>query len=226
MPEAGGKKITVIIPTLNEIECIEDVLTELAEYDVDQILVVDGHSTDGTPELVKKLGFEVIAQEGRGYGNALKTAVKRARGDIFIPFDADGSYNPKQIADLVNGIENGYDVVFASRYLPESGSDDDTFIRHAGNMIFTFLLNKVHGVGISDSLFLYVAAKREIFESVFFESSGFEYCIEFPIKIHRAGYKYTEIPSAERQRISGKTKVNAFFDGLRILWYLIKWKIK
>lgn len=51
-------------------------------------------------------------------------------------------------------------------------------------------------------------------------------CLKFPIKVHRAGLKYTEIPSIERERIGGESKVNAFFDGIKILWYTLKWKFK
>ena len=129
--------ITVIIPTLNEVECIETMLEELCQFNIDEVLVVDGHSTDGTPELVKKLGFKVVMQEGRGYGNAVNTGLKHARGDIIIPMDADLSYNPSDIPRLIEVIEAGYDVVFGSRYLPESGSDDDTWIRYMGNSFFT-----------------------------------------------------------------------------------------
>jgi len=219
-------KVTVIVPTLNEIECIEKVLMELTHTDVDEILIVDGYSEDGTPGLVKKLGFRVIMQEGKGYGNAIKTGLKYAQGDIIIPLDADGSYDPKDIPKLLECIKHGNDVAFGSRYLPESGSHDDTLIRYIGNRFFTYWLNKIHGVKISDSLFLYVAAKKNVFESLNLISSGFEFCIEFPIKVQKSGFRYTEIPSFERKRIAGESKVNAFFDGLKILWCLFKWKIK
>ena len=220
------EKVTVIIPTMNEIECIQHVLEELVQFTNGEILVVDGHSTDGTPALVKELGFKVITQDGKGYGNAMKTGLKHANGDIIITFDADGSYDPKDISDLVKGIDEHNDVVFGSRYLPQSGSHDDTIIRYIGNMIFTFLLNIIHGVEISDSLFLYIAAKKEVFESINMQSTGFEYCIEFPIKMKNNGFNYQEIPSFERKRFAGDSTVNAFSDGLRILWYLLKLKFK
>lgn len=220
------KKVTVVLPTLNEIDCIKDVLEELKQTTVDEILIVDGHSSDGTPELVGELGFEVLTQKGKGYGDAILEGVRHSQGDVIIPMDADGSYDPKGIPSLLQCIEDGYDVAFASRYMPESGSQDDTAIRYIGNMFFTFLLNKIHRVNLSDSLFLYTAAKREVYESLDLKSPGFEYCLEFPIKVHRAGFKYKEIPSIERKRFGGKTKVNAFFHGIRILWYTLKWKFK
>ena len=211
---------------MNEIDCIKHVLEELAEFTNGEILIVDGNSSDGTPALVKELGFKVLTQDGKGYGDAMKTGVKHSNGDIIITFDADGSYDPKDISHLVEGIDDDNDVVFSSRYLPQSGSHDDTFIRYIGNMLFTFLLNIIHGVGISDSLFLYIAAKKEVFELINMQSTGFEYCIEFPIKVKKLGFKYKEIPSFERERLAGESTVNAFSDGLRILWYLIKLKFK
>lgn len=215
-------KITLIIPTLNEIHSIETVLKDIPKDVVDEILIVDGHSTDGTAEAVKRLGNKVILQKDRGYGNAVKTAAEHATGDVIVLMDADGSYEANDIPKLIQCIKEGYDIAYGSRYLPESGSDDDTLIRYVGNKIFTFLLNKLHGVNISDSLFLYIAAKREVFNKLKIKSKNFEYCMEFPIKAHKAGFKYTEIPSYEKKRIAGSSKVNALYHGLLILWTLLK----
>jgi glycosyltransferase involved in cell wall biosynthesis len=214
--------VSVIIPTLNEIESIQHVLEEVSQVkEVDEILVVDGHSTDGTVELVKNLGHKIIPQEGKGYGRGVATGVKQAIGDVIILIDADGSYTASDIPKLLAPLEQGYDLVYGSRYLPESGSADDTIIRYIGNKFFTFLLNAVHGVGISDSLFLYIAAKRRVFETIEMKSANFEYCIEFPIRAHNAGFKHTEVPSYEKKRIAGESKVNAAYHGLRILWTLL-----
>jgi glycosyltransferase involved in cell wall biosynthesis len=214
-------RVTVIIPALNEVSSIEGVLKEIPKDVVDEILVVDGHSTDGTRELVRKLGHKVVEQEGRGYGLAVSTGVKHATGDVIVLMDADGSYEPKDISRLLRCLADGYDIAFGSRYMPGSGSDDDTLVRYVGNKLFTLLLNTIYGVGISDSLFLYVAAKKEVFQSLDLKSPSFEYCMEFPIKAHRAGYKIAEVPSFERKRTAGDSKVNAFYNGLRILWVLL-----
>ena len=89
--------------------------------------------------------------------------------------------------------------------------------------INTFLLNRIQGVRISDSLFLYVAFRKEIFAQLDMQSPGYEYCMEFPIKVHKAGLKYTEIPSYEKKRIAGQSKVNAVWVGLRTLYALLKY---
>ena len=214
--------VSVIVITLNEVKSIERVLEEIPKDDIEEILVVDGHSTDGTPELVRKMGYKVVAQEGKGYGMAFLTGAKHAKGDILVLMDSDGSHNPKDIPKLLEKIKEGHKVVFASRYLKGSGSADDTFIRYLGNKIFTSISNLIHNIGISDSLFLFAAIDKSVFNSLGLKRSGFEFCVEVPIKVHKKGYKFAEVASFERRRFHGKSKVNAFFHGLVILWTIIK----
>ena len=211
-------RVSLIIPTLNEAGSIEAVLSEIPRDVVNEVLIVDGHSTDGTPELVAQLGDQVIQQDGKGYGAALATGFAKVRGDIVVLADADGSYNLDDIRRLVQRVRDGADLALGSRYLPESGSEDDTPIRYIGNKVFTYMLRTMYGVDISDALFFYVAMRREVIKSVTATSPGFEYIVEFLIKAHRAGFKFAEIPSAEKARTASKSKVNAFKDGLRMLW--------
>lgn len=215
-------KVTVIIPTFNEVNSIEKVLKEIPKKSVDEVLVVDGRSTDGTPELVRKLGYKVIFQKGKGYGDAVKTGVNSANGDIIIFMDADGSPNPVDIPRLVKKLKEGYDVVLGSRYLEGAGSEDDTPIRYIGNKFFTFLINLKHGLGITDSLYLFAAFRKKTLNSIKVKAKGFDYCAEVLIKAHRRGFKFGEIPSRERKRIGGKSKVNALYHGLEYLWVILK----
>ena len=223
------KKISVIIPTKNEEESISLMVRELPMEIIKEVIVVDGHSTDRTVEVARELGVKVIPQQGDGYGNAINTALKEARGEYVTFMDADASYNPHSLFDLKRIIEeNDIDICFCSRYLPESGSDDDTIIRYLGNKLFTSLLRLVHGVKISDALFLYCLAKRKVFDEISMVSGGFDWCIEFPIRVHNSGFKYREIPSFERKRVAGESKVNALTDGLEIALTLfkLKWNAK
>jgi len=148
--------------------------------------------------------------------------IKSSHEDIVVFLDGDGSFNPYDIKVMVKLIQEGNDVVFGTRYHPESGSQDDTPIRYLGNQFFTGLMRLIFKVNLSDSLFMYVAAKRNALEALNLKSPGFEFCIEFAIKVHLSGLSYTEMPSFERKRIDGKSKVNAFIHGLIILWTLIK----
>lgn len=216
------ESVSVIIPSLNEAGCIKEVIHSIPRDLVDEILVVDGHSTDGTPEIVRSLGHRVVMQEGKGFGCALMTGMKEAKGDIVAIMDGDGSYEVKDLPKLISMVQNGNDFAFGSRYAKESGSEDDTFIRYIGNKIFTFLLRALHGVRLSDALFLYVVAKKKAVLDLNLVEPGFEYCVELPIKAHKAGFKYGEIPSFERAREAGHSKVHAVKDGLRILRVMVK----
>lgn len=217
-------KASVIVITLNEVESIASVLQDIPQTEVQEIVVIDGHSTDGTPDLVRGLGYQVITQDGKGYGNAFLTGIKHAKGDVLILMDGDGSQNPKDIPLLLEKIAEGYDVVLGSRYLPTSGSEDDTAIRHFGNKFFTWLTNFLHNMKISDSLFLFTAIRKEVFQKIELQSQSFEFCVEVPIRAHKAGFKFSEVPSFERKRFYGKSRVNVFYHGLRIFWLIIKTK--
>ena len=167
--------VSIVIPTLNEAGNIEQVLNDIPKNLVNEILVVDGFSTDGTPEIVKNMGHTVIMQKERGYGSGFITGIKAARGDIIILMDGDGSQNPKDIPLLLDKMKDGYDFVLASRYTKESRSEDDTVIRHIGNKLFTWLTNAIHGIGISESLFLFAAFQRRVLEKLDLRSHNFEF---------------------------------------------------
>lgn len=210
-------KTSLVIPTLNEASCIEKTLSEVPKGSVDEIIIVDGHSKDNTADIVRRLGYKVIMQETEGYGGAFTEGINAATGDIVVLMDADGSHNPADIPVLIEKVKEGFDYVLAVRYAPGFRSDDDTVIRHIGNMLFTFLVNLIHKVFISDALYLYTAIRKDKFHLIVPKSHGFEYCVEILIRAHKAGLKIAQIPSAERLRRGGRSKVNAFMDGLKIL---------
>lgn len=217
-------RVSIVIPARNEVESLPAVLEELSGLAAHEILVSDGHSRDGTPDLVRKLGYKVITQRGRGYGMGVISGIDAATGDVVTCVDADGSYDPETLSRMTALIDQGYDAVFCSRYLPESGSDDDTFIRKLGNWSFTRLARWMFGVELTDILFFYALIRKDVLQSLDLECQDFSLCVEVPAKIHMSGYKYTEIPSFERPRVGGVSKVNAFTDGLRILAAMVRMK--
>ena len=154
-------RISVIIPAKNERESLEYVLEEIPKDLVHEVIVVDGHSTDGTPELVRQLGYRVVIQDGAGYGMGVIAGLKAASGDLVTFMDADGSYDPDALPRLLRCIEDGNDMAFCSRYLPESGSDGDVFIRLMGNKLFTLVLRALFGVRLTDALFFYYARGKK-----------------------------------------------------------------
>ncbi|MBI4373451.1 MAG: glycosyltransferase family 2 protein [Deltaproteobacteria bacterium] len=215
-------KTSLIIPTLNEANCIARVLGEIPKNCVDEILVVDGHSTDGTAEIVQKLGYRVIQQDDKGFGDAFASGARQSTGDVLILMDGDGSHNPADIPRLLDKYKEGYDYVMASRYLPDSHSEDDTTVRSFGNWFFTKLVNLIHGLNVSDSLYLFTAIDHNLYKQLNVQSKGFEYCMELIIKAHKMGARFAEVPSIERKRFSDTPKTNALIHGWRILLETLK----
>jgi len=213
-------KVTLIIPTRNEEGCIGKVLQEVPKKLIQQIIVVDGHSTDNTLKEVKKnLRSKdlVFTQKGMGYGAAFIEGFAKAKGDIIIMMDADGSHNPADIPFMLNKIKEGYEYVMASRYAVGGKSFDDTFIRWFGNQLFTKLTNIIHNMHVTDSLYLFTAIDKDKLNKLDLQSPSFEFCTEIIVKASRAGLRFAEVPAIERARYNGKSKVNAFWHGLKIL---------
>lgn len=218
-------KVSLLIPTRNEEGCIGRVLAEVPRDVVDEIVIVDGHSTDKTVEEVKANLLpqdKLVMQTGKGYGGAFIEAFDVATGDVLIFMDADGSHNPANIPAILAKVREGGEYVMASRYMRGGHSYDDTIIRWIGNRVFTWMTNMLHGTNVTDSLYLFTAITKEGLNKLTLTSPGFEFCTEIVVKAHRAGLKFAEVPATERARFAGKTKVNAFWHGLKILRMILK----
>lgn len=219
-------KVSLIIPTWNESGAIGRVLKEVPKKLIHQIIVIDRPSTDNTAKEAKKElrpgKDKFILQKKKGFGSALIQAFKMVKGDVVVIMNGDGSHNPKNIPALIKKINEGYTYVMASRYLKGGRSDDDTMIRFIGNRTLTWLTNIIHNTNVADSLYFFTAITRTGLKKLHLISSSFELCIEILIKAHRAGLKFAEVPVVERPRFAGKSKVNAFWAGLKILGMILQ----
>lgn len=219
-------KISLIIPTRNEAGAIGQVLNEIPKGSVDEIIVVDGHSTDQTVRNAKSMlrpkVDKIILQKSSGFGRAVLQGLSRAKGDVLIIMNGDGSHDPKDIPLLIMKITEGCDYILASRYAPGGKSEDDTLVTFLGNKFFTWLTNFIHGTCVFDSLYFFTAITRKGLKKLHLSSPGFELCIETLIRAHRASLVFGEVPAIERPRLAGKTKVNALRDGFKILKMILK----
>ena len=217
--------VSLVIATYNEEESIQYVLDELENYNLGEIIIVDGGSTDKTEAIVKSNGLKFITQSRNGWGAAVKEGINNSNKDIVCYMDGDGSYNPNSLFEMRNYL-NEYDVALGSRYKDGAKSPDDTVVRAIGNKIFTYLVVFLFGCRITDALFFYPMFKKNILEKIELESNDFTLCLEFPILVHKNNFKYIELKSVERERYAGVTKVNALFDGIKILYGMLKIKIR
>jgi glycosyltransferase involved in cell wall biosynthesis len=221
----GNVSTSIIIPALNEEKNICHIIPRLQRAGYDNILIVDGHSRDGTVEAARTLGAKVIIQNGQGKGGALREAFEDELldGDVIAIMDADGSMDPKELPQFTEAIRNGADVVKGSRFLPRGGSEDLTPIRRVGNMILTGVLNFLFLTGYTDLCYGYIAFRREALLklSKHLVSEKFEIETEICIKSKTLGLDVREVPSIERARHFGSSNLSTFKDGFRILKLLI-----
>jgi glycosyltransferase involved in cell wall biosynthesis len=211
-------RITVLVPAMNEEKNLPHVLP-MIPLTVDQVMLVDGLSTDRTNEVAKELLPEIaiVKQDGRGKGNAIRAGIKNATGDIIVMIDADGSMDPKEIPALVEPLFHGYDFVKGSRFLKGAGTSDMQGYRQLANKLFVSLVNILYHGRYTDLCYGYCAFRRDAIQQLDLKSNGFEIETELNVKVLKAGLKVTEVPSFEKKRIYGVGKLQSWPDGWRIL---------
>ena len=218
--------LTLIIPAKDESESLPQVLNELNKfnYKINIVLNKDDHQTIKS---IKEYKVNVIFQMDKGYGDALIHGINQCDTKYFCIFNADGSFNPIEINEIINKLkDNNLDFIFASRYKKNGGSEDDTIITLIGNYFFSKIGNIFFKLNISDILYTFVIGHTEKAKLLKLESKDFSFCVELPIKAKKLNLKLDDFPSFERKRIAGKKKVNAFLDGLKILISMIKYYFK
>ena len=222
--------VTVVVLTLNEIDGVTAMIPKLPMHCIDELLAVDGGSTDGTLDFFAARGLRVIKQAKRGRGEAFRLAVQHARHDRLIFFSPDGNEDPADIPRIIDGLAAGHDMVIASRFMPGARSeDDDKFLfasRRWGNLMFTWLVNVLCGRGsthIYDTINGYRGVTRAAFQRLAPDAEG--YAIEFQMSIRalQLGMRVLEFPTQEAPRIGrGVSKLNAIPVGLKFLRLLIR----
>ena len=231
-------KTTLLVMTLNEIEGMKVIMPQIDRAWVDQIMVVDGGSTDGTVEWAEANGYEVYVQKQKGFRHAYVEVWPLVRGDVVITFSPDGNSVPELLPDLIAKMKEGYDLVIASRYLGDAKSEDDDVVTGFGNWLFTRTVNLLHGGRYTDVMVIYRAYHKAMAQELGLDR---EDAYALPEKLFRtkiswepllsvraakAKLKITEIPSDEPPRIGGERKLQViqwgaayFFQFIRELWF-------
>ena len=213
--------LTLVIPAKYESATLPTVLRELEKFNIKKTIVIPRYDKE-TLEAVKIFDCNIVHQKGEGFGSALIEGIATVQTKFLCIFNADGSFDPKYLEQMIKLLENGNDFVFNTRYEENGGSDDDTFLTFIGNKFFTTLCKTLFKLNISDVLFTYVMGKTDAFNHLKLKNKDFTFCIELPVKAQFNRFKSISLPSYERSRISGKKKVNEFKDGFLILISIFK----
>lgn len=215
--------ISVVIPAKNEAANIGWVLARIPDV-VDEVIVVDGLSGDGTLAVAKSIRPDVIVvHETRpGKGAALRAGFAAATGDYVVMFDADGSMDPGEIGRFVDALEAGVDLVKGSRHTAGGRSTDITPLRHIGNMALLRMANAVYGARFSELCYGYMAFRRATIDSLRLDARGFEVEAQIVSRALRAGLRVVEVPSTESRRMNGSSNLRPVRDGSRVLWTIIR----
>lgn len=227
-------KITLLIPTLNEIDGMRTIMPQIRKEWYDQLLIVDGRSSDGTIEYAHKHGYEILIQKKPGIRQAYLEALPHMTGDVILTFSPDGNCLVEIIPQLLAKIKEGYDMVIVSRYAEGAKSYDDDWITSFGNHMFTTLINLLHGGHFTDAMGIYRAYRRSLIEeldldkdrSFAFEERLFKTHISWEplmsIRCAKRKLKYTAIPGDEPAREGGERKLQVLRWGAAYLFEVFR----
>ena len=147
--------LTLIIPAKDESESLPKVLEEIRDFECEKIIILE-ESDLKTIKVAKNFNCKIVYQSSKGYGNALIEGMNNVKTEYLCIFNADGSFDPKYLNRMLELCKNDLDFVFASRYLDEGGSDDDTLLTKVGNFIFSTIGNIFFSLKLSDILYTFL----------------------------------------------------------------------
>jgi dolichol-phosphate hexosyltransferase len=222
--ERRSTDITVVIPAKDEGPSIADIVRHCLLW-TDDVVVVDGHSTDDTVSRARAAGASVVFDRGRGKGDAIRSIVGRSNRPIVVFIDADGSHDPADIPMLVAPIRAGTaDHVSASRLM--GGSSElhggfDEFFRLAGSAFITACINWRFGVQLSDSQNGFRAIRAEVLANLELREDSTTIEQEMVMKTLARGFRLGEVPSHEYRRKFGRSHINVRRVAVRYLSSLL-----
>ena len=215
-------RVSVIIPTHNEAQAIGRVLADLPSDSVTQVIVVDSNSTDGTPDLARSLGAEVIHEPRRGYGRACLTGLANAKNpDVVVFLDGDYSDRPSELPILLAPIIEGRaDITLGSRLQDRRSAAALPWHQVLGNRLAASLIRLLYGLQISD-LGPFRAARAEVLRALALEQTTYGWAVEMILKGALAGFRVVEVPVSYHPRI-GKSKISGTLKGtIGAGWFIL-----
>jgi glycosyltransferase involved in cell wall biosynthesis len=206
-------RVSVIIPTRNEASAIGRVLADIPGDLVTEVIVVDASSTDGTPDVARQMGAQVIHEPRRGYGRACLTGLANAKDpDIVVFLDGDYSDRPSELPILLAPILEGRaDITLGSRLHERLSAGALPWHQALGNRLAAGLIRLLYGLQISD-LGPFRAGRAEVLRALALEETTYGWAVEMILKGALAGYRVVEVPVSYYPRI-GKSKISGTLKG-------------
>jgi hypothetical protein len=218
------RRVTVVIPCLNEERGIEQVLGRMPAF-VDEVIVVDNDSTDRTAEVARAHGARVIREKVRGYGRAYKTGLLEAQGDIIVTLDGDHSYPVDAISYLLEVfLHSGVRFLSASRF-PLKNKQAMSFKHRVGNKLLSLALSLLYFRWVRDSQSGMWVFERECLKEMRLVSDGMAFSEEIKIEAmrnRRIGFREIYIDYSNRM---GEIKLRPWRDGFRNLVFLLQKRV-
>jgi glycosyltransferase involved in cell wall biosynthesis len=225
-----GKKATllsIVVPAYNEEHTIGDVIDRLRATlqkigVVYEILVVDDCSRDRSAEIsLSKHAAVYSLKQHMGKGYALRAGFSKAKGEIIVTIDSDGSNRPEELPLLLKPIlQDKADLIIGSRFSGNAPTSGKRF-NAAGVRIFNLMIRVLTGAAVSDSQSGYRAMKSEVLENLNLKSGEYEIESEMLVKIAQRRFRVREVPVSFEQRTYGRSTLDPIVDGFRILMSIV-----
>lgn len=218
-------RTTVIIPSRNEGDTVVALARAVRAY-VDEVIVVDGHSSDGSPARLRAAGVTVIDDGGLGKGDAIRRGLQAASGDVIVTMDADGSHDPEEIRSLVAPIESGdADLVIGCRM--RGGSDEfagtwTMFVRLWGNNFLTQVINTRFRTALTDTQNGFRALRADAVGRLALTENKHSIELEMVLRALRQRLRVCQVPAHEYARRAGESSLSVVRQTPTFLWCLLR----